>query len=243
MNSSPRNPSLPDETVAASRRAFSLIELLSVMAIIGMLTAAVLPALNSIKDGGSVTHAAFEIGSVLEQARAYAMANNTYVFVGLAEVNGATAESGAQQAGRGRVVVAAAGSKDGTRSFGANNANLTPLSKLRRFNNLHLADTVPNAENMARPEVADSYRAGSAAFVAEGSFGWPLSAPSQAYTFTKIIQFDPRGTASIQSGTRHLPQWMEIGLAPARGSTVVDSANCAALLLDGVTGSVKIFRP
>jgi Tfp pilus assembly protein FimT len=213
------------------------------MAIIGMLTAAVLPALNSIKSGGGVTKAAYDISSVLEQARAYAMANNTYVFVGLAEVNGATAESGAQQAGSGRLVVAAAGSRDGTRSFGASNTNLVALSKLRRFDNVHLANTVPNQDNTARPAVADDYRAGHAAFIAEGSFGWPLGGGAPAYTFSKIIQFDPRGTASVQSSSRHLPQWMEIGLVPAKGDTVVEGSNYAALLLDGVTGSVKIYRP
>ena len=236
----------PSRTSAADRRAasaFSLIELLSVMAIIGMLTAAVVPAVNSIKQGGGVSSAAYDISSTLEQARSYAMANNTYVFVGLAEVSGSTAESGAQQTGSGRVVVAAAGSKDGTRSFGASNSNLVALSKLRRFDNVHLANTVPNQDNSARPSVGDSNRAGNSAFVAEGTFAWPLTASTPAYTFSKIIQFDPRGTASVQSSARHLPQWMEIGLVPTRGDTVVDSANYAALLLDGVTGSVKIYRP
>jgi prepilin-type N-terminal cleavage/methylation domain-containing protein len=231
---------------AAKRRAvgaFSLIELLSVMAIIGMLTAAVIPALNSIKSGGGVTSAAYDISSTLEQARAYAMANNTYVFVGLAEVSGTAAESGAQQSGSGRVVVAAAGSRDGTRSFGTGNANLVPLSKLRRFDNVHLANTVPNQDNSSRPSVADDYRAGNVAFVAERTFGWPLAGNSPTYTFSKIIQFDPRGTASVQSSARHLPQWMEIGLVPTKGDTIVQSANYAALLLDGVTGSVKIYRP
>jgi prepilin-type N-terminal cleavage/methylation domain-containing protein len=237
----------PHRRVTASDRravgAFSLIELLSVMAIIGMLTAAVIPAMNSIKQGSGVSTAAYDISSTLEQARAYAMANNTYVFVGLAEVSGSTAESGAQQAGNGRVVVAAAGSKDGTRSFGSANSNLVPLTKLRRFDNVHLANTVPNQNNTSRPVVGDTYRAGNAAFVAEGTFGWPLTAGSPAYTFSKIIQFDPRGTASVQSSARHLPQWMEIGLVPSRGDTVADNANYAALLLDGVTGSVKIYRP
>ncbi|MFZ4773759.1 MAG: pilus assembly FimT family protein [Terrimicrobiaceae bacterium] len=227
-----------------SCQGFSLIELLSVMAIIGMLMAAAVPAMNSIKGGGDLMKAAYDIGGVLEQARAYAMANNTYVFVGLTEVNASNSESaGGQQPGTGRVVLAAAGSKDGTRSFGTGNANLVALTKIRRFDNLHLEGAVPNSGNMARPAVSDGFRAGSAAFAAENSFSWPLTGASASYTFTKIIQFDPRGTASLQSSGRSLTQWMEIGLTPAKGDVAVNSANCAALLLDGVTGSVKIYRP
>jgi prepilin-type N-terminal cleavage/methylation domain-containing protein len=224
--------------------AFSLIELLSVMAIIGMMTAAAIPALNSIKGGGSLTKTAFDISGVLEQARSYAMANNTYVFVGIAEVDATNAEAASgQQPGTGRVVVFAAGSKDGTRSFGTGNSNLVGLTRLLRFDNAHLDAASPNSGNMSRPTVADGYRVANPAFAAENSFQWPLSGGAANYTFTKIIQFDPRGAASLQSSARTVPQWLEIGLAPARGTVALVEANRAALLLDGVTGSVKIYRP
>ncbi len=225
------------------RRGFSLIELLSVVAIIGMLSAAVIPALTSIRGGGNLTKAAYDIAGVLEQARSYAMANNTYVFVSLAEVDASNDEAATgQTSGTGRLVLAAVGSRDGTRSFAA--TNLVALSKLRRFENIHFDNNVPQSGNLVRPAVDASFQVGSDAFAAANTLDWPLSGGPAKYTFTKIIQFDPRGTASIQSDTRNSPQWMEIGLAPARGNQIAEAdVNRAALLLDGVTGSVKIYRP
>lgn len=225
-------------SASPSRSGFSLIELLTVMAIISIMTAAVIPAINAITGAGDLGKAATDIGSVLEQARSYAMANNTYVFIGVSEVDGAAEPGASSASGTGRVIVVAAGSKDGTSDVSA--ANLVALSKLRYFNNVHLDAAVTTAGNMARPAATDNL--GSNSFVAEGSLNWPLSGTPR-YTFTKIIQFDPRGTASIQSSASDYSRSMEIGLAQARGNVAINSANAAALILDGVTGSVKIYRP
>src|SRR5205814_4328762 len=66
---------------------FTLIELLVVIGIIILLTALLTPAFTNLKSAGDVTSAAYSIKGVLDQARAYAMANNTYTWVGLYEEN------------------------------------------------------------------------------------------------------------------------------------------------------------
>src|SRR6266566_8784964 len=63
---------------------FTLIELLVVIGIIILLTALLTPAFTTLKGAGDVTSAAYTIKGVLEQARTYAMANNTYTWVGFA---------------------------------------------------------------------------------------------------------------------------------------------------------------
>src|SRR6266852_4088062 len=65
-----------------ARRAFTLIEMLVVMGIIAILMVLVAPAFTTLKSAGDVTSAASTIKGVLDTARTYAMANNTYTWVG-----------------------------------------------------------------------------------------------------------------------------------------------------------------
>ncbi len=206
---------------------FSLIELLAVMAVITVMMAAVVPAINGLKSTGNLSSAAFEIAGTLEQARAYAMANNTFVYVGFAERD----QLDAGKTGQGQIVMAAMGSKNGSRTFDA--ANLSPLTRLRKLPAVRLEEGLPNSGAMSRPVALSGYQVANDAFFAQDSF--ILS----GVTFTKILQFDPRGMASVQSRSTTVPQWMEIGLVGAVGS----STDCAAVVVDGVTGVAKIYRP
>ncbi len=165
-------------SLSGHRAAFSLIELLSVMAIVGMLSVAAVPALNSINSSGGVTKAGYDIGGLLEQARAYAMARNTYVFVGVAEVDGAQPESAVQtSAGVGRVVVAAVASKSGRKNMDP--SNLVPVSKAFRFDNTHLADQLSTSGNLARPAVDSSNKVGSDSFIAKHFLCLPVARERQ----------------------------------------------------------------
>src|SRR2546425_363539 len=65
--------------------AFTLLELLVVIAIIAILMVLVAPAFTNLKGGNDITAAAYTISGALEQARNYAMANNTYVYLGFYE--------------------------------------------------------------------------------------------------------------------------------------------------------------
>jgi type II secretory pathway pseudopilin PulG len=146
-----------------SARAFTLLELVLVTGIIAIVVAFITPAFTGIKSGSDVSKAAYDILGMLEQARAYAMRNNTYVFVGLTEVDDSVDAAVAPQITTaanpyGRVALAVVASKDGTRHFQYatagqgddwqanyvdstkpeyNGSHLTALNKLQRFENLH----------------------------------------------------------------------------------------------------------
>ncbi|HEY5959928.1 MAG TPA: type II secretion system protein, partial [Polyangiaceae bacterium] len=67
--------------------AFTLLELLMVIGIIAILLVLIAPAFTTIKSGTEVTTAIYGVKGLLENARACAKANHTYVFVGFAEVD------------------------------------------------------------------------------------------------------------------------------------------------------------
>ena len=101
--------------VVQRKRAFTLLEMLIVMGIIALLMVLVAPAFTSLKSAGDVTAAAYTVKGVLDTARTYAKANNTYTWVGFLEENVSNPLSPNPDAPAiGRLVMSIVASKDGT---------------------------------------------------------------------------------------------------------------------------------
>lgn len=77
---------------------FSLIELLVVVAILGLLLAATVPAIRSLTTGPSLSSASVTLKSALEQARARALSMNNYVGLFIVDSHGTEEEVLAQYA-------------------------------------------------------------------------------------------------------------------------------------------------
>jgi prepilin-type N-terminal cleavage/methylation domain-containing protein len=229
-------------------RAFTLLELLIVVGIIAILLVLIAPAFTTIKSAGDVTSAVYGIQGLLENARTYAKANQTYVFVGFAEVDSSVDPSVNPQvttglAPYGRVAVAVAASKNGTRQFNyattdqgsdwtarySNGANLIALGKLQRYENLHflgvnfgswLPSAHPNS-NMARYQpTSNTYNLGTSSSVTQ--FSWPLgsSLGNGQYNFTIVVNFDPTGIARVATSTNadEIASVIEIDLLATHGT-------------------------
>jgi prepilin-type N-terminal cleavage/methylation domain-containing protein len=261
----------PQPPAALRRGAFSLVELLIVVAIIGLVMAFAVPAFQALKTANDLTSATNGVAGVLERARAYAMANNLYVYVGLVEVNAdvaadAVPQTPATSSAGGRVVLATVASRDGTRGYDllssilepawtnyGNGSGLFALGRVETYENVHLAASLgepPTTGPMARPSVGNSYRLGSTACKSVTPFAWPLGSelkPGQGqYFFEKVIQFDPQGVARIQYSTNqdNIVGWMEIGLQQTHGSVIppVPEAGAGAVTAIQIDGMTGAVR-
>jgi type II secretory pathway pseudopilin PulG len=135
----------------ASKRApdaFSLVELMVVTLIMLIIAGFIAPAFTSLKGAGDVTTAAYTIKGVLEQARTYAMANNTYTWIGFYEEDVSQASTNPPTPGVGRLVISIVAAKDGVQGFDPSAvtsptnrldiARLVQVGKLIKIDNVHL---------------------------------------------------------------------------------------------------------
>ncbi|MCX6967293.1 MAG: hypothetical protein NTZ46_05835 [Verrucomicrobia bacterium] len=248
--------------------AFTLVELLVVIGIMLLMGSLLVPALNGIKGAQDITKTAYSIAGILDQARTYAQAHNTFVWVGIAEVDmSKDSMLKPQVAGVGRVALAVVAAKDGTRGYDVSNAslpeaawanynngaNLVAIAKLQYFDNVHLAplfSALPNSGGLERPTISSTnYIIGHNDCKSVTPFDWPLGTAlkSGQYSFAKVINFDPQGVGRIQYSTNQdtLVKYMEIGLIPTHGNVVpaTTPANVAAIQIDSMTGATRIYRP
>jgi Tfp pilus assembly protein FimT len=239
--------------------AFTLLELLIVVGIMAILLVLIAPAFTSLKSAGDVTSAAYTIKGVLDTARTYAKANNTYAWVGFLEENVANpASPNSDTPAVGRLVMSIVASKDGTTVYDPNNlatidaTKLIPVAKLTKIENVHLwtHTDIPSGTGSTfdtRPNVASSHCIGNSSPANSATpFQYPVGspAPSAQYTFLKAVQFGPRGEARINNNSNALQTVVEVGLEPTHGATTPASipANVVAVQFTGVAGDVEIYR-
>jgi len=258
-----RIPCLPQR--GRRRSAFTLIELLAVITVMVLLTALAVPAFNSINQSGDITKAVYDLTAAVETARAFALGNSTYVWVGFFEEDGSRVSNFPTAAsGTGRVVISIVASRDGTSIYNSSNLSaidptrLIQVGALTKINNMHLA-TFPDASTPGtgitfdtRPSVdanssvpPASVRIGDTAPpVSQTPFQYPLgSAAAPQYQFLKAIQFSPRGEVRIDNNSYSISRLVEIGLQPTHGATLdVNTRNLVAIQISGFAGNIITYR-
>ncbi len=250
-------------------KAFTLVELLVVLAIITILTVIATPALQGLSGAKKFTNGLGQIAGILEQARAYATAQNTYVWVAFYPYDPSTLTPPDNSGDA--LCVAAFASADGTdpidwnsttinlESSGTASVTGTTISQILRFTsfkqisirtqNYFTQGDAPGqiaslpSEISTPPTGPSAIPAFQIAFKGTGSS--PLILPStipgdaQTSQTISVVQFTPSGVARV-SGSPVDSIWIDFQRVKAKG--LIDDNNIAAMRINGLTGLTTVYR-
>jgi prepilin-type N-terminal cleavage/methylation domain-containing protein len=220
-----------------SKSGFTLVELLVVISIISVLTAATWSIYGS-QTAGRATADISTMGGFFDECRQYAVANNTYVYVGVYQNPAVTG-------GASEVWLGAVASMDGTDVSSAGTINLTvgtnvsAISKIMILKGVQVQNATQasfataanwSSQEPTNPKDVSQSPAGTSQIRSLGSASTPI--PLSFY-------FAPDGSAST-NGT--VPTCLALGLEVAAGSTPTHPVNPAVFQIAGLTGVTKIFR-
>jgi type II secretory pathway pseudopilin PulG len=200
------------------RFAFSLVELLSVIAILSTLTALAVQMAASPAHQG-FTRNVHQLADLVTQAQTYARSHNTHVWFGLEE----RSISGGVE-----VVVAARAARSGLESDLVS-GNTEPIMRPLALSSVAFTTDYANVPGVE----ADHTDIGSSQF----AFDQSMPGSSGTIRFTKVLHFAPGGEARLRNN--ELSRWIVVGLATKAG----DGANRAAIQLSGLNGRAVVLRP
>jgi len=212
-------------SIRNSPLGFSLIEILLVIALIAMITTLAIPAISSIGQARGVSEAGFQFASAIEQARAVAIARQTYVWLGI-ETN---TSSGSRD-----LLLGTMYSKDG--STNTNATNLQPSSKALTIERVGIAKATPSATS-APASTTD---------ISTNSAGAKFSIGHAQFSSGRTLLFAPSDEVALAApaaGTEfRFEPLLSIGLLAARGTDYLDTNNPVDVIVDGSIGIPQIFR-
>lgn len=224
-----------------SHRAFSLIELLTVVALFGILAVATVPAVSQLGKAGRDSQNLILLSGTLEKAREYAVSRNTYSWVTFQKLESAPNAPIYMMS-----FASADGSKAGvtagsTHAIGNAASDLVAIDRPQKLEDCSLESTLPGDSSLAAklPPVS------SHSFLAGGSSGPTFeyslpSLPAGDSRFSHSIMFTPTGEARVSAA---LPESVQFVVVPRKGGTQVDGAAASVIRVSGLTGRVKVYRP
>jgi Tfp pilus assembly protein FimT len=204
-----------------------------------------LPALSSLVGSGNANRNVSQLSDVLELAREYAVANNTYVWVAFypaTGTNGVTSLS-----------VAVFASNDGTDPANSTSApwgnascsyGTVPSSEISLINKvitlqqilLQNAGTYAVSSLPTTPTVTSA--ANSVASNSGGFFAMTLPSGTSTVNFTQGIEYLPTGQARNGSSPTNV---IDLDVDPQAGN-VPQPQNAAVVRINGLTGEPVVYR-
>jgi prepilin-type N-terminal cleavage/methylation domain-containing protein len=221
-------------TGSGAKSAFTLVELLVVISIMSVLAAVTTWSIYGNQTSGRANAAILTLGGFVDECRQYAIANNTYVYVGICQNPAATGPAS-------EVWLGAVASSDGTdvSSAGKNTltvgTNVKAISKLMILQGVDIQNATQSqfatATNWTAPSGATDASQPGAAQIG------PLGAANAMIPLS--FYFAPDGSVST-NGT--VTTCLALGLEISAGSTPSHHVDPAVFQVTGLTGITKVFR-
>ena len=212
-------------------KGFSLIELLVVLAIIGLLALATVPAFNAIAGGHAVNQTAYDVSGLLEFARTEAVTRQTYVWVGFKNTN---------VNGNLELQMAAVASRDGS-GTNTSAANLMSLSRVLRAKNVSLSKWTDLKSSTRELLTAGQ----STTSLSTNTLGVTFQVGANRFDAKNSITFTPRGEALLQGSAGPndgYDRLIDVSFRQSRGAAVLPEADDAAVIVDGASGTVRTLK-
>jgi prepilin-type N-terminal cleavage/methylation domain-containing protein len=205
---------------------FSLVELLVVLAIIALMTSLLSPAFSSIFQSQNFGGNVDEVNSLIKQARAQAMAQNTFVWLGFAT---------STNNGSPLLTITAVAGTSGLSTDLPN--NITPEMKPLVLRNLRLVTSASLSFN-ANLNNSNTYNTTNNTDISQSAITFTQSVAGQSTPFSSVIVFTPDGEATLDT-TKTYPC---IGIGLKAGPTAAVNAQVAAIQIAGLSAEPTLFR-
>lgn len=209
--------------------------MLTVLAIVGIMTALAGPAIRSMMGAGDINRSIDSLSGTLELARTYAMTHHTYVRVAFSQL----APSGGSSIPSGSLISPSVGvlvisSADGTldsdtASDMADSSKWPEVSKPLVLENINICDSL----NATSPQTGQDALPSSSDI---GPFSRKLGGIASA-PFSSFVQFSNDGEARVIKGES--ARFIKLGMdrpAPQNGK------NPFVLRISGINGTINVLR-
>lgn len=220
-------PGLGCKSASRKQRGFSLVELMCVIAIISVMASITWPSIVGLVSGNRLTNNAYELGGLIQQARAAALTEHTYVWLGFST----TTQNGSPSL----VVASVMGNSGLSTDLQTSNYQLAFKPVILR------GVSVATATNYsALPGLDETHNTD----VASQTYSFQMNALGAANTqFSDVIVFGPDGQAYLPTSTGALGsapvQCVGVGLNAAPASV---DLRTVAVQVRGLSGQVSVFQ-